>query len=686
MKAPARLGAAVALTAAALLVLAAPATGNPPPPADLGVEGGEETWSPKRTFRVVWRNPAPSAGAPVAAVHYRLRDPAGEVAIGATRIGWAATSIEGLTVPGPPGAYTAEVWLEDTTGATGAPAAAKLRFDDQRPGAVVPSAGATWIGRASFPLAIRLSHPSGEPPVSGIRGYAVSVAPTPDRSPCAAADRCTEAETDLHAGVDDDSYLVADLPEGNSYVQAVAVSGSGMASEAVGRAVLGVDKTSPVTKLAGVPAGWTNQPVKLTAVAVDGGSGMLPSVGGVPPYTAIAIDGATPVTASGASVAATVIGDGVHQVAYYARDLAGNVDDGGSSNGRANPPPPSALVRIDRGPPSLSFANAQDPMDPELIRVWVADSMSGPAPGRGWIGIRRSGSGDPFAPLPAAPSPGGELRARWDSDAYAAGEYELRAIGYDAAGNATATTKRANGATMVLSNPLKAMTSLQAGFGVSRPGDRSGVGAQRRTVPFGRGAILGGRLAIGANAPLPGALVRIVERFAADTGLPARVSTVTSGPGGELPPPAAARSEPGGHCILRRHADAGPLRQPELPTRCAQRGAARRLLEGGEDRRTAVGLPRTGRCGAGDDSGRRQVGSAAVPPAGPAVERVPHGPNGPPRPLLLRLPLQRRRQPRHQLPVPRLRTRARRLALRAGRLTATHRARALKLRLKEDGF
>lgn len=532
-----RLALVAASAAIALLALAPPAIGAPLPPADLRVEGGEDAWHPKRMFRLVWTNPPTSGGAPIAAVRYRVRDPAGAVAVAATRIGWPATSIEGLEVPVPPGAYTAEIWLEDATGAVGAPAAAKLRFDDRRPGGVVPSVGAAWIGRAAFPLAIRLSHPSDEPPVSGIRGYAVAVAPTPDRSPCAAPDRCTEAETDLRGGLDEDSHLVADLPEGTSYVQALAVSGSGMASATVGRAVFRVDKRSPTVRLDGFTAGWVNRPVRLTAVAVDGGSGMSPSAGGVAPYTAISIDGGTPARATGASVAATVIGEGVHRVAYYARDLAGNVDDGGTSNGMRNPPPPTVLVRIDRVPPGVAFANAQDPRDPELIRVSVADALSGPEPGRGWIGIRRRNSGDPFAPLPVDPAAESELRARWDSDAYPAGEYELRAVGYDRAGNATATTQRANGAPMVLSNPLKATTSLHAALA-------GGQAQGPQIVRYGQAKVLGGRLTEGSRGPLVGMPVRIVERFATGSGLPDRVSTVRTGPGGSFEidlPPAPSR-------------------------------------------------------------------------------------------------------------------------------------------------
>jgi hypothetical protein len=515
-----RRGATAAILAMlTLLGFAGTASASPPPPLDLRVEGGEETWHSKRAFRIVWTNPTHSGGPPIAAVHYRVWNPAGALSIGATRLGWPATSIERLDVPDEPGAYTAEIWLEDTAGDLGAPAAVKLRFDDRRPGWVEPLVGPAWVGRTAFPLPVRISRPGGALPPSGIRGYAVSVAPPPGKTPCPAPDRCTDAETDLRAGIAGDSYAIADLPEGIAYVHAVAVSGSGMTSATPGRAVIRVDKTSPVTRLDGAPTGWTNHPIKVTANATDDGSGMTPSGGVASPFTAIAIDGGTPTISPGASVSTVVIGDGVHQVAYYARDLAGNVDDGGASNGIPNPPPATAPVRIDREPPRASFVNSQDPLDPELIRVRIADSMSGPDLAQGWIGIRRVGSGDRFEPLPGARPIGGELRARWDSDAYAAGEYEFRAIGYDVAGNEVASDRRANGAAMMLSNPLKATTTLQASF-------RGRV--LRRRVPYGRGLLVSGHLMAGASAPLSQMPVRIVERFAAAATPAIRVSTVTT--------------------------------------------------------------------------------------------------------------------------------------------------------------
>jgi hypothetical protein len=513
---------AAALLAAAALVLApaASAAASPPPPTDLRVNRGVDAWHAENRFELEWTNPSTAGGPPLAAVHYRIRDPLGAV-IAETELSWVSDGVAALTVPKIPGVYSAEVWLEDAAGEEGAAATAPLRFDDVRPAAVEPRPVPSWIGRTAFPLRVRLGHPQGPMPISGIRGYAVAIGAAPGGAPCASADRCTDTETTLKGGVAGDELEIAALPEGVNYLQAVAVSGSGMKSAKSGQAVLRVDTTDPVTQLAGAPGGWTNRTAWLTATATDGGSGMEPS-GGPPPFTAIRVDGGAPQIGLGASATAGVIGEGAHQIAYYAQDAAGNVDDGGGGNGIANRPPQTAWVRIDRTPPSVAFTNSQDPRDPDLLRVPIADPLSGPDLTRGQIGVRRAGSGDAFEPLPSAPPGGAELRARWSSDAYPAGEYEFQAIGYDAAGNAAVTTRRRNGAPMVLSNPLKATTALRTGF----------RGRIRRTVRYGRGVLLNGRLTRARNRSLDGMPVRIVERFAAGARPAARVSTVISGPGG----------------------------------------------------------------------------------------------------------------------------------------------------------
>ncbi len=519
------------LAAAAIVLLAhaGSALAAPPPPTGLEVVGGDQ-WRADRHFELRWANPA-YLGAPLAAVHYLVRDPGGAIAIGPERIGWPVQRADRIALDRGPGAYTAEVWLEDSLGAQGAAAEAKLRFDDAAPGRAEPLHEPRWIGAAALPYVAQIGHPAGESPLSGIRGYAVSIDRDSEESPCAAAESCTEAETDLRGGAGDDSLLVPELPEGISYVHAVAVSGSGLRSPLPGHAALRVDRTDPVTHLAGVPAGWANRSVVLRATATDDASGMSPG-GGASPFTAVRVDGGPPTIVAGDSAGAVVIGDGVHTVAHYARDAAGNVDDGGISNGHRNAPPPVALVRIDREPPHVLMVGSRGPDDPELIEARVSDNLSGPSRARGTIAMRAVGSDRPFEALPTAVL-GAVLRARWDSDRYPAGEYEFRATGFDAAGNSATGGRRPNGAPLVLPSPLKVASTLSADLG--------GEGGGGRLVANGRGAMLSGRLALASGAPAEGFAVRIVERFEPGAASVERTTEIRTGEEGRY----ALRLQPG---------------------------------------------------------------------------------------------------------------------------------------------
>jgi hypothetical protein len=479
-------------------------------PIGLRVDGGEESWHAGSQFALRWNNPPGS----VAAAHYRLLDPGDRELIGDTRLPWPAISLEPISVPPAPGAYTAEIWLEDGNGALGKPVSAKLRFDNARPGHVEPVPQPAWIGRASFPYAIRLSHPQGPQPLSGVRGYAISVDTAPNGSPCDGT--CGEAETDLRAGVAGDTISIAELPEGTNYVHAVAVSGAGVPSSPVGTAALHVDKREPQTTIVGVPPDWSKEPVALTAAAVDAGSGM--AAGGS--FTAIRIDGGAPTVAAGASVSAIAIASGVHTIEYYARDAAGNVNDGGLSNGLPNRPPGRAIVKIDREPPRLVFSAAQDPLDPERIEVRADDLHSGLDLSRGTIAVRRVGSGERFARL-ATEASAGLLRARWDSSSYPAGQYEFQATGFDRAGNTAVTSTRLGGSAMRLQAPLKAALRLIAK-------------SKRRALRYGRGTWFGGRLVAGRRTPLAGIAVTVSERFSTGSTTAERLSTVRTDASGRF--------------------------------------------------------------------------------------------------------------------------------------------------------
>jgi hypothetical protein len=518
-----RLGRSAApplLVLVAALAFAPSAAGTPPAPLDLHVSGGD-TWRADRDFSISWAPPPPSTPA-LTLTHYRLRDLQGGTITAGVKAG-AEDGIGSLVVPPVPASYTAEVWFEDATGTQGPAATVQLRFDDRRPAAIAPLDVPEWIGRTGFPLHIRLGRLAVPLPISGIRGYAVTIDADPSGSPCAASDRCSATETTLAGGIGGDELRIAALAEGDAYLHAVAVSGSGMKSASAGHAELRVDLADPVTSLSGVPAGWTNRPVGLVARSVDSRSGMTPSGSAPAPFTAIRIDDGAPATAPGSTVAVAVAGEGIHRIAYYARDVAGNVDDGALANGVADRAPATALVRIDRTRPSIGFANSQNPREPELLRASIEDALSGADPARGWIGIRPAGSRQRFTALPAAPGPAGELRARWDSDAYPAGRYEFQAAGYDVAGNAAATTRRRNGAPMILSNPLKAPARLDASFAGGR---------LRRSVAYGHRLGVAGRLLTGIRTPLATAPVRIVERFPAGVRPATRVSTATTGADG----------------------------------------------------------------------------------------------------------------------------------------------------------
>jgi hypothetical protein len=484
---------ALALSLALVCPMAAVASLQP---IDLQVGGGEDNWHSNRMFALSWSNPPG-----VAAVHYRLLSPGDGILIGDTTLPWAATSVEHLSVPPAPGAYTAEVWLEDTNGAQGPAVSAKLRFDDVRPGTIEPLGSSTWIGRSAFPYTVHLTHPGGPLPISGIRGYAVSIDSSPTGTPCA-VETCSAVETDLQGGITADSLLIDDLPEGINYVRAVAVSGSGTPSALPGTAILRVDQTEPLTLINGVPTGWSSEPVKLTAESSDAASGMAVTASPGGPFTAIQVDGGAPTIAPGPSVSTTVIASGAHTVAYYARDAAGNVADGVAANGRANRPPTTTVVRIDREPPRLAFAAAQNPRDPELIEAQAEDRYSGVDPTRGSIAVRRVGVGERFAPLQTQIS-AGTLRAHWNSSVYPAGEYEFRATAYDTAGNPTTSLNRTNGTAMRLSGPLKVPVRLFT------------RGGRERRVRYGRGAWFAGRALAGRRTPLAGAPIRVIERFAA---------------------------------------------------------------------------------------------------------------------------------------------------------------------------
>jgi hypothetical protein len=510
--------------------------------ANLRVEGGEASWHAQNLFRLEW-DQLPGPPAYSRAVLYRTYDANGALVEGPIRVAGTPGALDPVEVPPVPGAYRIELWLEDAEGGAGPPAEATLRFDNAAPPPPSPEAPGGWLA-ARQNAVLKIGRPPAPLPLSGIRGYAISLDDGVGSSPCASPRRCGAEEIDLPGGPGDDEVALGALPEGTTFARVVAVSGAGVPSP-VATAAFRVDATAPQVALSGLPpSGWSDGPLHLTAEAADPLSGMT-AAGPAGPFTAIAVDDFLPTVGRGGEAATVVAGNGLHQVAYFARDAAGNVSDGALGS----PPPATATVGVDEIPPQVRFAPGQDPGEPERIEAIVADSLSGPSAERGAIALREAGSRRRFAELPTRVA-GDRLVANWDSDSYPPGRYEFLATGFDRAGNAGSGSLRSNGQKMVLANPLKQPAALEAGFGgrrlvwhrcSRRGGGRrchretiAGFDARpaRRSVPFGHGALFGGRLTTSAGAPLGGREIAVTEAFAGGSEPRRRTTLVRTAPDG----------------------------------------------------------------------------------------------------------------------------------------------------------
>ena len=607
----------------------------------LHVVGDTGTWTADTTLKLGWTL-EPKGREPVRAVRIRLLGPPLQQELAAEEIvpeeedllpgGGAMTDEVEIPPaaggnPPAPGTYTVEVWAR-TEDVEGPAQTVTLQVDSSRPGPAEPRLDAPWF-RGDVAPVLRIAHPAGPLPVSGIRGYAVSLRRDSAEPPCAGPDRCSIQETDLRAGLGGDTLSLGLLAEGVHVVSAVAVSNTGMRSAVAASALVRVDATRPELSLAGTGGEWSNHPVRVLARASDPLSGMA-AAGPTGPRTTLTVDGGTPTVAQGGEAVAIVSGSGVHSVAASARDAVGNVRGEDAAS-----PPLIHVVRIDEAAPSISFSRAGDPADPELIEAVVADPLSGPAASGGTIGVRPLGSARAFEPLPTR-SVDGRLSARWDSDSYPAGGYEFRATGYDAVGNLANSTVRANGAPMVLANPLKVPSAVQLGFGGRRlvwhRCVRSGESRRcrreviesfvarpaTRVVPYGRGVQVGGEAVSVTGTRLAEVPVELIESFDAGAGIETRVTHLRSGADGtfftRLAPGPSRRVEArfGGSRLLTRSGSRG-LRLG-VQTSVRMRASAGRAAIGG----SPVVF-----------SGRVARAEAAIPPYGRPVQlqfRLPGSP------------------------------------------------------------
>jgi hypothetical protein len=110
---------------------------------------------------------------------------------------------------------------------------------------------------------------------------------------------------------------------------------------------------------------------------------------------------------------------------------------------------------VDRTPPETVAFEAVDPADPTAVRVVVADATSGIAGGR--IELRPTGGA--WTALRATLADG-RLFGRLDDATLRAGDYELRAVAQDVAGNEAVGAARADGSPATVTLPLRARTRM----------------------------------------------------------------------------------------------------------------------------------------------------------------------------------------------------------------------------------
>jgi hypothetical protein len=217
---------------------------------------------------------------------------------------------------------------------------------------------------------------------------------------------------------------------------------------------------------------------------------------------------------------------GIYTLSVWLRDEAGNEA------------PASAIslpLRFDDVPPGVAFEPPAGDEVPQQVVAQVTDVHSGPA--RGEVHYRRLDA-DSWTELPSkleqgATADSAQLVARLPQD-LAAGTYLFRADVVDAAGNAAATTRRADGVEMTVRQPREPAQAKHA----DRPGAKTRIFARlgwhgrsgtALTVPFGAGATLSGRLVDADGAGIAGRRLHVISRSSRGALRRRRVAAVRTG-------------------------------------------------------------------------------------------------------------------------------------------------------------
>jgi len=236
----------------------------------------------------------------------------------------------------------------------------------------------------------------------------------------------------------------------------------------------------------------------------------------------------------------TVPRPGIYSFRIWLRDEAGNANGGAAVE---------RTMRLDDVPPRVGFEPVADSTGPELpgtVSAVTGDEHSGVVQGE--VSYKRLNAGS-WEELPSKLQAAGAASERrlvaWLPAGLEPGTYVFRATAVDGAGNATTTTRRADGAEMALRKtpPAVAPSRPAVGRASPSPAARAPRGKTRLfaklrwrrrhgarvTVPFGAGAALTGRLVNADGAGLAGRKLRIVSRPSRGALRRRRVQTIRTG-------------------------------------------------------------------------------------------------------------------------------------------------------------
>lgn len=224
-----------------------------------------------------------------------------------------------------------------------------------------------------------------------------------------------------------------------------------------------------------------------------------------------------------------VPGPGTYTLAIWLRDEAGNEAPAAAA---------SVPLRFDDVPPGVAFLQSGG-ANPTLVEAEVSDAHSGPA--KGDLFYRRADS-EHWAELPAKLVPGapGSALLRAPLPDLGPGSYRFRADVADAAGNTASTGRRADGTEMAIHRLAAAEVAGEKTRLFARLQGGRGRG-ETRTVGYGDGAAVAGRLTRADGAGLAGRELRVVSRPSRGATAAVAVETVRTGEEGRF----ELRLEPG---------------------------------------------------------------------------------------------------------------------------------------------